>query len=199
MSVSQTRLAERGDTQIHRVRASAALAAFSNALSVSLFALIPQKKIGPASLIIAILGLLFIIGCVLSLIRVRGLRWRDLPDEAFLISLLEVFVIQLIAAAHISGNPADVASVELISILVVVCFLIGVACAWSLVGGPTVGLSHAIGAIVRQEMAGTGTGTGATATARGAHEAATTPGGAHEAPTTPGKVDSRPPSRRVGD
>lgn len=150
ISVSQARLAESGDTQIHRVRASAALVAFTNALTVSLFALIPEKKIGPAALVIAILGLLFITGSVLSLIRVRGLRWRDLVDEMFLLSLLVIFVIQLVSGAQIMADPADAGAMQLLSILIVVCFGVGIGCAWALIGGPTVGLGHTIGAMVRE-------------------------------------------------
>jgi hypothetical protein len=149
ISVSQARLAESGDTQIHRVQASAALGAFTNALVVSLFALVPEKKVGPAALAVAILSLLFIIGALISLIRVRRLRWRDLREMAFLVALLVTSVIQLIAAAEVIANPEDAESVETIAILVIVCFLIGIARAWELVGGPTVGLRHEIGVFAR--------------------------------------------------
>ena len=151
ISVASERLARaRAGAQLHRVRAAAALTAFTNALTVSLFALIPGHKIGPTSAAVAVLGLTFVTAALLSLIRLHQVRRDTLRDAVFLIALAATFVIQLIEGVRVITQPDDSGAVNTIAALVIVCFLIGIARAWELIGGPTIGLTREVTELVRE-------------------------------------------------
>ena len=153
ISVASERLsrAEAG-AQVHRVRAAAALTAFVNALAVSLFALIPGQKIGPAALAVAVSGLVFVTAALLSLIRSRQVRRATLVDALFLAGLVVTFAVQLIQGADVIAHPGDAGAVNAIAVLVVVCFLIGIARAWELIGGPSIGIAREVTALVRDRQ-----------------------------------------------
>ena len=155
ISVASERLARtEAGAQYYRIRASAALTAFTNALAVSLFALIPVHKIGPTSAIVAILGLAFVAASLLSLIRLRQVRRDRWRDALFLIGLAVTFVSQLIQGADVIADPGDSGAVNTIAILVVICFLIGIARAWELIGGPAIGIAHEVAELVRDHERG---------------------------------------------
>ena len=154
ISVSASRLATtEASGQLHRIRAYAALTGFINALTVSLFALVPGEKIGLAATIVAILGLLFIAASLLSLIRVRQVRWPRAQDVIFLLGLGATFVLQLMSGLDVSNHPGDAGTVNNIAILVIVCFLIGISRAWELIGGPYIGFTHEMVALARRAEA----------------------------------------------
>jgi len=161
ISVASGRLApSEAGAQLHRVRAAGALTAFTNALVVSLFALVPGHNIGPAALAVAVGGLVFVTAALLSLIRSHQLRRDTLHDALFLLALVGTFVVQLIQAADVIAQPGDIDAVNTIAILVIVCFLIGIARAWELIGGPSIGLSQEIRALFRGRQRGAGNSAG---------------------------------------
>jgi hypothetical protein len=152
ISVAGERLARsEAGAQVHRVRASAALIAFTNALSVSLFALVPGDKIGWASVSVAIVGLFFVAASLVSLLRVRPLRWSTARDATFLIGLAVIFVYQLTSGLDVVDHPGDSGTVNTIAVLVVICFLVGIGRAWELIGGPSFGFGHEVFRLVRHE------------------------------------------------
>ena len=156
ISVSAERLARAAGAQVHRIRAVAALTAFTNALIVSLFSLIPGHKIGPTAMAVAASGLVFITAVLLSLIRLHQVRWSEVRDALFLVGLAVVFVVQLIQGAEVIAHPGDSGAVNTIAILVIVCFLIGIARAWELIGAPSIGIGQEITALVQDRKRGTG-------------------------------------------
>jgi len=156
ISVSAERLArEEARTQVHRIRAVAALIAFTNALAVSLFSLIPGQKIGDTSVVVAAIGMLFVVAALLSLVRLRQLlQWVTIHDVLFLLGLVVVFALQLAEGLAVIADPGNSGDVNTIAILVVCCFFIGIARSWELIGGPSIGFRREITALVRNHDRG---------------------------------------------
>jgi hypothetical protein len=150
ISVASDRLAKaEASAQVHRIRAYAALTSFTNALAVSLFALLPGKKIGETSFIVAVIGLAFVAAALLSLYRLRQVRWTTVRDGIFLVGLAAIFIYQLIAGLSVANQPNNPGTVDAIAILVIVSFIVGISRAWELIGGPSIGIGHEVAAIVR--------------------------------------------------
>jgi hypothetical protein len=142
LSVAPERVLGPDASEVHTVRALATLTAFTNALTVSLFGLVPGVNVGFPTTAVAIVGLLFVAG---SLLRVAPL-WRagqiKLREVGFLFGLFVVLVFQLLAGIGLDADRNDSSDLQTVCILVAVCFLIGIARAWELVGGPSVSVSR---------------------------------------------------------
>jgi hypothetical protein len=150
ISVSQGRLSEQGGSQAHRIRATAALTAFTNALTVSLFALIPGIHLGWPALITAALGEVFVFASLLSLYRLRREQPGAYRETLFLAGFAIVFGVQLVTGIKLVGDPENVGDVRTLAILVIVCCLGGIARSWELIGGPEIGLRREVFSTVRE-------------------------------------------------
>ncbi|MBO1756730.1 hypothetical protein [Allobranchiibius sp. CTAmp26] len=148
ISVSKDRLAETAEKQVNRIRARAALTAFTNALAVALFALIPGTPIGNTLVAVSIVGLIFVAASVVSLIRLHPRGWRDLRDVLFLVGLTALFVVQLDQGIVLQSHGEDTGAAHSVAVLVTVCLLIGINRSYELIGGPEIGFGRELRALL---------------------------------------------------
>jgi hypothetical protein len=91
-----------------------------------------------------------VVASLLSLIRPHRGRPGRIGDALFLAGLAVTFVVQLIQGVQLLRHPGETGAVNTIAVLVLVCFLIGIARAWELIGGPTFGIFQEIAALFRR-------------------------------------------------
>jgi len=150
VSVVHDRLTADEAEQVHRIRADAALTAFSNALSVALIALIPGHTLGWTSVIVGVLGVIFVVASLLSVTRVRKTQPSSPRDSTFLIVMAVIFGVELVAGVRLLSHAHDASAADWIAGMVVASFFVGIGRSWELIGGPTIGLASEVTATVRQ-------------------------------------------------
>ena len=152
ISVAGDRLTATAESQVNRIRAQAALTTFLNSLVVSLFALVSAQWLGGAAEVTAIIGLAFVAGALLSLLRLRR-GWRDWRDAAFLLAVVGLLVRELIGGRLLEDHPGNISAVQTLAVLVVLCFVIGIARSWELIGAPpSIGVGSETALLMRRAV-----------------------------------------------
>jgi hypothetical protein len=119
---------------IGEFRAAASLLAFTNALVVSLYGLVPGNGYGYPSLIMGIIGVVFAAAGVRTTLEQpagQPRRWRPL---ILIVGLLGVFGIEIDEGIRLIHRPADHSALGVVGDVLITSLLIGIGRAWELVG-----------------------------------------------------------------
>jgi len=143
---------------IQQVRAAASLLAFTNVLAVSLFGLVPGNNIGYPAVVLGIIGVLFTLAGLRSMLADPAGRRRIRGQFGLIALLLATFTAELATGFVVLGNGRNSAGLDVLSNVVVASLLIGVARAWELVGDRDTGIISSIAALAGHERPLTGYG-----------------------------------------
>jgi hypothetical protein len=144
MSVTPRSADGRPRSVIHQVRSAAALLSFTNALGIALFGLVPGNNAGYPAMAFGVVGTLFTLASVRSILADAAARHRFLGQVTLIGGLLTVFIIEIIDGLELRANPANRSALDTIANLTIVSMLLGVARAWEFVGDRDTGIWSSI-------------------------------------------------------
>jgi hypothetical protein len=143
LSVAPRRERDLGPRGIRQIRAAAALLAFSNALAVSLFSLVPGTNVGYPSTALGVIGVTFTAAAMRSIMTSPATAIQKRGQLSLITILLLIFGTELIAGiialAGPISNPPDSIGYALVASLI-----LGISRAWELVGDVDTGLMASI-------------------------------------------------------
>jgi len=136
---------------VKHVRAAAAILAFTNAITVSLFGLVPQNNIGYPAVVTAGGGILFVLAGTRSIFSShlpRRYWWQQL---SFVAALLAVFAFELDSGIDLLRSPGDSSAAHELCDMLIILLVIGIARAWELVGDRDTGIVASLLALAGRE------------------------------------------------
>ncbi|HEX3780370.1 MAG TPA: hypothetical protein VHX38_11930 [Pseudonocardiaceae bacterium] len=125
-----------------RIRAAGAMAAFLNALLVSLLALIPESNLSTGAVVLAVVSvastfalLTVVVAQIISPTSRKVLSPLQWGRAVLWLTVLEgIYVWQLVCAGELTAGKVDTGVLKDLALITVLLFAIGVSRAWELVG-----------------------------------------------------------------
>ena len=147
MSVSRGR-SQAHPQVIREFRAAAALLAFTNPFTVSLFGLVPGTNIGYPGAIVGVIGLTFAAAGVRATMALPSRLRHRRPQATLILALVLVFGLQIVYGVVLIIHPHGSGALATIGYVLVASLLIGIGRAWELVGDWDTGLFASIGLLI---------------------------------------------------
>ena len=136
-----------GPPVIRQVRSAAALVAFTNALAVALYGLVPGTKLGYPAAIAGVLGIAFTAGAIRSILASEATLGQALGQLWLAALLLLIFGVEIVAGILLLANPGRIGALQDICYALVTSLMVGIARAWELIGERDTGLLASIAAL----------------------------------------------------
>ncbi len=133
---------------IREFRAAAALLAFTNPFTVSLFGLVPGTNIGDPAAIIGVIGVMFAAAGVRATLSLPSRLGHRRPQAILIVALLVVFSLQIVYGIMLIIHPYRVGALDDLGYVLVASLLIGIGRAWELVGDWNTGLFASVGVLI---------------------------------------------------
>ena len=154
MSVSGGGRAKNHPQVIRDFRSAAALYAFTNAFTVSLFGLVPGSNIGYPAAIVAVTGLFFTAAGLRTTLSLPAELQRRRPQFALLIGLVLILGFQLYAGIELIQNGHRRSPLDTIGYVLVGSLLLGIGRSWEMVGDRDTGILTSIGFLFGHDPTG---------------------------------------------
>ncbi|HSZ40041.1 MAG TPA: hypothetical protein VK817_08795 [Trebonia sp.] len=130
---------------LEQTRAAASILTFTNALTVSLFALVPGNNTGYPATVMAVVGIIYTAAGTRSILASPLMRRHMLRQLELIAVLAAAFALELASGIYLVVHPRSTGAAELVSNLLVAFLIIGIARAWELTGnrhtGPVTSIS----------------------------------------------------------
>ncbi len=147
MSVSKGR-SQAHPQVIREFRSAAALLAFTNPFTVSLFGLVPGTNLGYPAAIVGVIGVTFAAAGVRATISLPSPMRRRRPQATLILALLLVFGLQIVFGVVLIIHPHRSGTLATIGYVLVASLLIGIGRAWELVGDWDTGLFASVALLI---------------------------------------------------